>query len=56
MLASFGTIDGAKADTMNTLTGAAVCLFVVTLGIAMIIRGMKKGGNRDGQIEADKGE
>lgn len=44
MLASFGELTDTKAHTMNVLTGAAVCLFVLTLGLAMIIKGIKKKG------------
>lgn len=38
MLASFGTMSDKKAHIMNVLTGAAVCLFVLILGIAMVIK------------------
>lgn len=41
MLASFGEMADTKAHTMNILTGAAVCLFVLSLGIALILRGIK---------------
>ena len=42
MLASFSTMSNTKAHTMNILTGAAVCLFVLILGVKMIIRGIKR--------------
>lgn len=41
MLASFGEMTDTKAHTMNILTGAAVCLFVFSLGIALTLRGIK---------------
>lgn len=43
MFASFGELAGAKAHTMNVLTGAAVCLFVLILGLIMIAK--EKRGN-----------
>ena len=43
MLVSFGGMSEEKIHLMNMLTGAAVCLFVLMLGISMIIRGRKKG-------------
>lgn len=43
MLVSFGGMSEEKIHLMNMLTGAAVCLFVLILGISMIIRGRKKG-------------
>lgn len=42
MFASFGELTDKKAHTMNVLTGAAVCLFVLALGLAMIIKGKKE--------------
>lgn len=42
MLVSFGEMDGTDIDTMNILTGSAVCLFVLILGITLIIRGAKR--------------
>lgn len=42
MLVSFGTMNDAKARIMNTLTGAAVCLFVLILGVSMTIKGIKR--------------
>ncbi|MBC8536444.1 hypothetical protein [Feifania hominis] len=44
MLATFGTVSSAESRTMMTLTGAAVCLFVVGLGGAMMRSGRKGGG------------
>lgn len=41
MLASFGTISDTKAHILNMATGAAVCLFVLTLGTVMVVK--KKG-------------
>lgn len=43
MLVSFGAMDHAKAHTMNMLTGAAVCLFVLALGVSLIRRGRRRG-------------
>lgn len=42
MLVSFGAMRAAKVHCMNALTGAAVCLFVLALGIFMTIRGKRK--------------
>jgi len=43
MLVSFGKMDYTNIYTMNILTGSAVCLFVLILGIVLIIRGVQKG-------------
>ena len=43
MLVSFGTISKETMFLMNLLTGAAVCLFVLTLGLNMIMKGIKGG-------------
>lgn len=51
MLVSFGGMDGARAHTMNSWTGAAVCLFIFILGILMLIRGAGKG-KPHGKIQA----
>mgnify|MGYP006920895743 CR=1 FL=1 len=45
MLASFGELSGMKAHTMNVLTGAAVCLFVLLFGVFMVVNGTKREGN-----------
>lgn len=45
MLVSFGEMSAEKARVMNILSGAAVCLFVLSLGISMIIKVRKKGEN-----------
>ncbi len=42
MLVSFGSMDGGQARLMNAITGAIVCLFVLTLGISMIIKSVRK--------------
>lgn len=42
MLVSFEGMSAANMHCMNALTGAAVCLFVLTLGIFMTIRGKRK--------------
>ncbi len=44
MLVSFGPSGDEPAYTLNIATGAAVCLFVLFLGVAMLIRGTKKKG------------
>lgn len=44
MLASFGESADPQAHTMNILTGAAVCLFIFTLGTIMTIKGIKRKG------------
>lgn len=41
MFASFGDLNGDKAHAMNILTGAAVCFFILVLGIMLIIKGTK---------------
>lgn len=43
MLISFDGMSGADIQIMNALTGTAVCLFVLLLGITMILRGIRKG-------------
>ncbi|MGM9566860.1 MAG: hypothetical protein ACI3W6_01600 [Clostridia bacterium] len=48
MLVSFDGMDDAGIHLMNALTGAAVCLFVLALGILMICRG--KRGKNPGKI------
>lgn len=42
MLVSFGEMNNTDIHTMNILTGSAVCLFVLILGITLIIRGTKR--------------
>lgn len=41
MLVSFGGMEKAQIRVMNGITGAAVCLFIFSLGILMIIRSGK---------------
>lgn len=43
MLISFDRMSGADIQIMNTLTGTAVCLFVLLLGSTMILLGIRKG-------------
>lgn len=43
MLVSFGGMSREGIHSMNAMTGAAVCAFVLLLGIYMIVRGVKKG-------------
>lgn len=42
MLASFGSMTEPKAHLLNRISGAAVCLFVLCLGVAMVVRGIRK--------------
>ena len=42
MLVSFDPMEQEQVRTMNAMTGAAVCLFVVVLGICMIIKSKKR--------------
>ena len=42
MLVSFGEMNDTDIHTMNTLSGTSVCLFVLILGNALIIRGSKR--------------
>ena len=42
MLVSFEGMAEEKIHLMNSLTGAVVCLFVLVLGIAMIIKSTKR--------------
>lgn len=43
MLVSFGSMESEEILIMNILTGTAVWIFVLTLGFALIIKGIKKG-------------
>ena len=43
MLVSFGSMDNKQVCFMNAMTGAAVCLFVLILGLSMITKSKKKG-------------
>lgn len=43
MLVLFGEMSDTDILTMNILTGSAVCLFVLILGIILITRGKRKG-------------
>lgn len=43
MLISFGEMEPAKIRLMNALTGAAVCCFICSLGIVLIVKTRKKG-------------
>lgn len=43
MLVSFGSIDNKLVCFMNAMSGAAVCLFVLILGLSMITKPKKKG-------------
>lgn len=50
MLASFGEMDDTKALILNAATGAAVCLFVLALGITLLTK--KERMYQNGKIEA----
>lgn len=43
MLVSFGSMGSKQICLMNAMTGAAVCLFVLLLGLSMITKSKKKG-------------
>lgn len=45
MLVSFGNMDKSDIRLMNTLTGAAVCLFVLILGIYLMLKSKKARKN-----------
>ena len=38
MLVSFGTMDNTEAHIMNILTGAAVCLYVLIIGMYLLLK------------------
>lgn len=42
MLVSFGQMEKEQMCLMNALTGAAICVFILMLGIFMIIRTKKE--------------
>ena len=42
MLVSFGAMSGDQVCRMNAITGAAVCLFVLMLGVRMVIESTRK--------------
>lgn len=50
MLVSFGTMDNADIDLMNGLTGLAVCLFILLLGIFTILRSSKERMKAHGTV------
>lgn len=43
MLVSFGAMNSKQVCFMNAMTGGAVCLFVLILGLSMVIKSKKKG-------------
>lgn len=49
MLASFGTPEETPADWMNGLTGAAVCLFILSLGIYLMLNARKEDSSWQNQ-------
>lgn len=54
MLISFSTTSDANTHDLNMITGAAVCLFVLGLGIALLIK--KEGRDGNGKVESNKGK
>lgn len=50
MLISFGSADDAKVPLMNGLTGIAVCLFILLLGIFTVLRSGKERKESHGTI------
>lgn len=42
MLNSFGSMDSGRIFLMNAITGAAICLFVLMLGLSMIIKSKER--------------
>ena len=42
MFVTFGDGSNSYIPTMNMLTGAAVCLFILVLGITMLVKGFKR--------------
>ena len=42
MLVSFGTMSTGNIHFMNAVTGAAVCLFILILGLSMVIKSKRK--------------
>lgn len=55
MIASFGEGDDLGMDIINRLSGAAVFLFVLALGISLIVKA-KKGMVQNGKIETGPGK
>lgn len=55
MIASFGEGDNLGMDIINRLSGAAVFLFVLALGISLMIKA-KKGTVQNGKIETGPGK
>ena len=43
MLVSFGAMNSKQVCFMNAMTGGAVCLFVLILGLSMVIKSKKIG-------------
>ena len=42
MLVSFGTMSTGNIHFMNAVTGAAVCLFILILGLSMVMKSKRK--------------
>lgn len=54
MLVSFGTMQAEQTRWMNALTGAVICLFILSLGIGMIVRSGKE--NKNGKVKTCKSQ
>lgn len=50
MLVSFGATNAKQVRFMNAVTGAAVCLFVLMLGLSMITKSKKERNLNNGKI------
>ncbi len=42
MLVSFGSMDNSHVHFMNAITGAAVCIFILILGLTMTVKSQRK--------------
>lgn len=50
MLVSFGKTNHTYIHTMNVLTGSAVCVFVLILGVLLIAKGTRERKNYYGKV------
>ena len=56
MLVSFGSVDRGQIRMMNAATGAAVCLFVLMLGLSMITKSNRERNLNNGKIQTCKNQ
>lgn len=56
MLVSFGSVDRGQIRMMNATTGAAVCLFVLMLGLSMITKSNRERNLNNGKIQTCKNQ